>query len=90
MMVLESCNVDISTKIICAGDSFTHPSLSYYTGQNVANLATTTLKPIKGMQQRYAPTVDLVSKLLLKVSDTACVYFNRQVFNHLEKALILE
>ena len=45
---------------------------------------------IKITKQGYAPPVDIVSKLLLKVSDTSCYYFNRQVFAQLEKALILE
>ena len=34
--------------------------------------------------------MDLKSKLLIKVSDTSCVYFNRNLFIHLDKALTLE
>ena len=42
------------------------------------------------MQQGYAYTVDLGSKILLKVSNTSCDSFNKHVFTKLEKFLTLE
>ena len=43
MMVIESCNVDMSTDIAGARDSFTKLTLSDYSDKNVGNLATTAL-----------------------------------------------
>ena len=80
----------MSTKITSERDYFTNLSLSDYPGHNVGNLATTALKSIKITQQGYAPPVDLGSKLLLKVSDTSCAYFNQRLFNNWDKALTLE
>ena len=90
MMILESFNLYMSSNITCVRYSFTNLSLSNYPVHNVRNLATTALKLIKTMQQGYTPPVELRSKILLKVSDNSCEYFNLQVFTYLEKALTLE
>ena len=87
MSTLEYCNVDMSADITGARDSFKNLALSDYPVNHVGDLATTTLKLIKIMQQGYAPTVDLGSRTLIKVSDISCDYFNLQVFNLLDKAL---
>ena len=41
------------------------------------------------MQKGYAPSVNIGSKILLKVSETCCAFFNQKVFTQLNKALIL-
>ena len=69
---------------------FLNLSFSDYPGQHVVNIATTSLKLIKTMKQGYAPRVDIGYKLILKVSDTFCSYFNVQLFTRLEKSLTLE
>ena len=73
----------MSTNITGAGGYFSNLVLSDYPGQNVGNLATTSLNLIKIMQKGYAPPVDIVSKLLIKLYDTSYCYFNLQVFTHL-------
>ena len=77
----------MSTDITGVRDSFTNLALSNHPGQHVGNLATNFLKLIKIVQQRYAPSVDLGYRILIKVYDTPCVYSNRQVFTRLDKAL---
>ena len=81
--------MDISTNIIGASYPFANLSLSDYYGHHVGYLASTVLKLIKIMQQVCVHPVDLGSKLLFKVYDISCDYFNQRVFTHLEKALTL-
>ena len=82
--------MDPSTNITGARDYFSNLTLSDYPVQNMGNLIITSLKLIKIMQQGYAPTVDLGSRTLIKVSDISCDYFNLQVFNLLDKALTMK
>ena len=89
-MVLEYCNMDMSTGVTSARDYFSNLVLSDYPGQNVGNLITNALKLIKIVQQVYALPVDIGSKILLKVSDTSCAHFNRRVFTRLDRTLTLE
>ena len=82
--------MDPSTNITGVRYSFSNLTLSDYPVQNMGNLIITSLKLIKIMQQGYAPTVDLGSRTLIKVSDISCDYFNLQVFNLLDKALTMK
>ena len=80
----------MSTDITSARNYFTKLALSNYPSQHVGNLSKTAHKLIKTMQQGYVPPVDLGYKIILKLSDTYCAYFNRQVFTYLDRALTLD
>ena len=89
MIVIESCNVDMTNDISVAGYYFTYLSLSGYPGLHVGSLTNTSIKFIKIVQQGYTPPVDNRSKIILIVSYISCDCFNLNLFTHLEKAFTL-
>ena len=90
MMILEACNSSASLDIQGAENSFKSLSLSDFPGEKVSELATSTLKFIKVMENGYALPVDLGSGLIKKITSSASTYFNRTMFNALDHALEME
>jgi hypothetical protein len=60
-------------------------NLSNYPGEDISALCSDDQKQIKVMQSGYALPIRVGSKQLMKCTKTECEYFNRKVFDHLEK-----
>ena len=65
-------------------------TLSDFQDDNVSSLATSALKYIKVMEYRYALPRNLFSSLIKKTTSSSCDYFNRTMFNHLDKSKDME
>ena len=90
MMVLDICNSSTDHDIEAATASFKNLGLSNYPGENIEEFTTEALRLIKIMQGSWALPRTLGSDLLHKVSGTSSQYFNRTVFNYLDKVRVME
>jgi hypothetical protein len=85
MMALEISNASVSLDIEGGKDRLDELTLSKYPGEGISALCSDAQKQIKVMQSRYALPIRVGSKLLMKSTKTECEYFNRKVFDHLDK-----
>ena len=90
MMVLKACNASASLDIDRATNKFRDLSLSSFPGKQLSDLATIALKLIKIMDGAYMMPVNFGYTLIRKESNSSCQYFNRTMFEHLDKARQME
>ena len=84
-MILDACNSSAVLDIDGAEKSFAQMTLSDFQGENVSSLATSALKFIKVMEGGYALPRNLSSSLIKKATTSSYEYFNRTMYNHLDK-----
>jgi hypothetical protein len=89
MMVLDISNVSVSVSVSFdikgAQAKLDELTLSNYPGEDISALCSYAQKQIKVMQSGYALPIQVGSKLLMKCTKAECEYFNRKVFDCLEK-----
>jgi hypothetical protein len=90
MMALEISNASVSYDIKGAQVKLDQLTLSNYPGEDVAAFCSDSQTQIKVMQSGYAPPIRVGSKLLMKCTKTECEYFNRKVFDLLDKVKDME
>ena len=90
VMALETCNASVSHDIDGAAAKFAALTLKTYPGENVSDFSNEALRLIKIMQGGYALPVNTGSRLLQKVTGTACEEFNRKIFNLLDYVKTME
>ena len=90
MMVLDTCHSSASLDIDTARENFANLKLSSFPGENVGAFGVEALKLIKIMNTGYAMEVTVGLKMLRKITNTSNDYFNRKVYNLLDKARELE
>lgn len=90
VMALKACNASVSHDIDGAATAFASLMLDNVSGENVSDLSNKALRLIKIMQGGYALPVNTGSRLLQKVTLTACEEFNRKTFNLLDPRSILK
>ena len=89
-MVLEVSNASVAQDIDKAVQDFKDIDLANYPGQNISDFATDALRHIKVMQGGYALPYQTGSNLIRKVCSTESAYFNRTMYNHLDKVRKME
>ena len=90
IMVLEVSNASVAQDIEKAAEDYKELNLATYPGQNISDFATDALRHIKIMQGGYALAYQTGSSLIRKVCKTESDYFNRTMYNHLDKARKME
>ena len=85
MMALEVCNASAQIDIKSAEESFKALTLDSYKGENVTDLVIETLKLLNILKGAYALPINLGSKIIRKVSNTSSEFFNRSMYNLLDK-----
>jgi hypothetical protein len=85
MMALDACNANKSVDIEGAKTAFAALDINAYEGQNISEFITEAMRLIKIMAGDYALDTQLGSKLVTKLCATDQVYFNRMLFNLLDK-----
>jgi hypothetical protein len=90
MMALEISNASVSYDIEGAQVKLDQLTLSNYPGEDVSAFCSDAQKQIKVMQSGYALPIQVGSKLLMKCTKTECEYFNRKVFDCLDKVKDME
>ena len=90
MTILDACNSSTVLDIDGAEKIFKEMTLSDFQGENDSSLATSALKYIKVMEGGYTLPRNLSSFLIKKATVSSCDYFNRTMYNHLNKAKDIE
>jgi hypothetical protein len=90
MMALEISNASVSYDIEGAQVKLDQLTLSNYPGEDVSAFCSDAQKQIKVMQSGYALPIRVGSKLLMKWTKTECEYFNRKLFDRLDKVKDME
>ena len=90
IMVLGVSNVSIAQNIENAVEYYKTLKLATYPGQNISDFATDTLCHIKIIQGGYALAYHTRSRIIKKVCKIESEYFNRKMYNHLDKARKIE
>jgi DNA-directed RNA polymerase subunit M/transcription elongation factor TFIIS len=90
MMALEISNASVSYDIKGAQVKLDELTLSNYPGEDVSAFCSDAQRQIKVMQSGYALPILVGSKLLMKCTKTECEYFNRKVFDRLDKVKDME
>ena len=90
MMTLNVCHASFAFKLDDASDKLNEMKLIDYPGENVSQFANEAQNLIKIMMGSYALPYQLGSQLVHKVCDTQSTYFNRTMFNLLDKVLAME
>jgi hypothetical protein len=90
MVALEISNVSVSYDIEGAQVKLDQLTLLNYPGEDVSTFCSDAQKQIKVMQSGYALPIRVGSKLLMKCTKTECEYFNRKVFDRLDKVKDME
>jgi hypothetical protein len=90
MMALETCHGSVALDIEGAKLALVSLSLSSYHEENVTDCATEAQRIIKLMQSGYALPVSTGSLLLGNFTHTSCEYFNRKVYNLLNRVRYME
>jgi len=90
MVVLEFCHALFAYKMEDAATSLTDLSLSDHPGENVSKLSNKAQRFIKIVKGGHCLPYQLGSTLILQVYKTQSDYFNRSMFNLLDKELEME
>ena len=90
MMVLEVCHASCTFKIDEASKSLDALSLADFPGESISKFLNETQRLIKILKGGYALPYQLGSQIQNKDCSTRSLYFNRSVFNLLDKAMALE
>lgn len=90
MMVLEVCHASFSSKMDDAAIKLEERELSAFPGENINKFANEAQRLIKIMKDRYALPYQLGSKIVTKLCATQSLYFNRNMFNVLDKVLAMK
>ena len=90
VMILDACNSSTILDIDGAENSFKDIILSDFQGENIYSLVTSTLKYVKFMERGYSLPQNPSSSLIKKETTPSCDYFNRTMYNHLDKAKDME
>ena len=90
MMVLEVCHALFSSKMDDTAIKLEALELSAFPGEKINKFANEAQLLIKIMKDRYAFPYQLGSKIVTKLYTTQSLYFNRNIFNVLDKVLAME
>ena len=90
MMILDVCNSSTVLDIDGSEKSFQEMTLSDFQGENFSSLDTSALKYIKIIEGGYALPRNISSSLIKKATTPSCEYFNRMMYNHLDKVKDME
>jgi hypothetical protein len=80
MMALYIFNASVSFDIEGAQEKFEELTLDNYPGEDVSAFIDDAHKHVKVMQSGYALPIRVGYKLLMKVANMECEYFNRKIF----------
>jgi len=90
MMVLDVCHASFAFKMDNAAKILTKLSFATFPGENVSKLSNETQRFIKIMKEGYALPYYLGSQIIQKVCSTPSMYFNRTMYNLLDRVLALK
>lgn len=90
IMVLDVCHASFSCKMDEDAASLELFEHSAYPGENISKFSNEAQRLIKTMKDGYALPYQLGSKLVAKVCTTQSLYFNRTMYNVIDKVLAIE
>jgi len=89
-MVLDVCHASFSSKMDEAAVHLKALELSDFPGGNVSKFANEAQRLIKIMKDGYALPYQMGSKIVTKVCSTKSIFFNRSMYNVLDRVLAME
>lgn len=90
VMALDTCNASVQRDVAGAQSRYNSLTLDSYPGEDVTELATEALRLIHILAGSYALPLNLGTTLIKKVTKTSSEFFNRKMFELLDKARTME
>lgn len=90
VMALDTCNASVQRDVAGAQARYNNLSLDSYPGEDMTELATEALRLIHILSGSNALPLTLGTTLIKKVTSTSSEFFNRKMFELLDKACTLE